>query len=117
MYHCSAKRTHCGAMHEGRDDGENLPPEFCMKLAFLPSIRNGLSAGVIACLLVVLAPAAVHAAPQRPIPSAIGLWEQVDDDGRVGGWFYIYERDGIYEGKIVRMFLRPGEKPNPICTK
>jgi uncharacterized protein (DUF2147 family) len=89
-----------------------------MKRAFLPSIARGLSVGVVAALLlVVLALTAVHAAPQRPVPSASGLWEQVDDDGRVGGWFYIYERDGIYEGKIVRMFLRPGEKPNPICTK
>jgi uncharacterized protein (DUF2147 family) len=104
-------------MHEVRDDGEKLPPEFYMTRAFLPSIRSGLSAGVVAGLLTVLTLPAVHAAPQRPVPSAVGLWEQVDDDGRVGGWFHIYERDGIYEGKIVRMFYKPGEKPNPICTK
>lgn len=47
----------------------------------------------------------------------MGLWEQVDDDGRVGGWFQIYEREGLIEGKIVKMFLRPGDKPNPICTR
>jgi uncharacterized protein (DUF2147 family) len=103
-------------MHRIGDDGERLPPEFYMTRAFLPSIRSSLSAGLVAGLLAVLT-LTVHAAPQRPVPSAVGLWEQVDDDGRVGGWFYIYEREGIYEGKIVRMFLRPGEKPNPICTK
>ena len=45
------------------------------------------------------------------------MWEQVNDDGKVGGWFHIYERGGVYEGKIVKMFPRPGEKPNPVCTK
>ena len=54
------------------------------------------------------------APPRRP---STGLWEQVDDDGTVGGWFHIYERDGVFEGKIVKMFPKPGEKPNPICTK
>jgi hypothetical protein len=54
---------------------------------------------------------------QRPAPSAEGYWEQVNDDGKVGSWFHIYERSGIYEGRIVKMFPRAGEKPNPICTK
>jgi uncharacterized protein (DUF2147 family) len=55
---------------------------------------------------------------QRSAPTVEGVWEQVNDDGKVGSWFHIYERgNGIYEGKIVKMFLRPGEKPNPVCTK
>ena len=55
---------------------------------------------------------------QRPASTVEGVWEQVNDDGKVGSWFHIYERgNGIYEGKIVKMFLRPGEKPNPVCTK
>ena len=80
-------------------------------------IRNSLSAGVFAMLLAGVS-VAVCAAPQRPAPpSVVGLWEQVDDDGRVGGWFHIYERNGVYMGDIVKMFLKPGEKANPICTK
>jgi uncharacterized protein (DUF2147 family) len=84
----------------------------------LMRVGNGLFAGFVAAALMGLWPLAAHAAPQRAAPTVVGLWEQVDDDGRVGGWFQIYDRgDGIYEGKIVKMFLKPGEKPNPICTK
>ena len=69
-------------------------------------------------LLLGLSVTAVGAAPQRPATATVaGMWEQVDDKGKVGGWFYIYEREGLYEGRIVRMFPPPGEKPNPICTK
>jgi hypothetical protein len=50
--------------------------------------------------------------------SATGLWQGVDPStGKVGGWFLIFEKGGIYEGAIVRMFREPGEDPNPICTK
>ena len=49
--------------------------------------------------------------------SAAGLWAQVEEDGKVGGWFLIAERNGVYEGTIVKMFLKPGDDPNPICTK
>ena len=42
-------------------------------------------------------------------PTAAGLWEQIDDDGHVGGWFLIFQRNGIYEGAIVKMFPRPAK--------
>ena len=35
---------------------------------------------------------------------------------QVGGWFLIFENNGVYEGAIAKMFLKPGEDPNPICT-
>jgi hypothetical protein len=50
-------------------------------------------------------------------PTALGLWEQTDADGRVGGWFLIFTENGVYEGALAKMFPRPGEDPNPICTK
>jgi uncharacterized protein (DUF2147 family) len=51
-------------------------------------------------------------------PSAAGLWQQVDPEtGKSDGWFYISEHNGAYEGAIVRMFLKPGDPPNPLCTK
>jgi uncharacterized protein (DUF2147 family) len=51
-------------------------------------------------------------------PSATGLWQQVDTEtGKSDGWFIISERSGAYEGTIVKMFMKPGEDPNPICDK
>jgi uncharacterized protein (DUF2147 family) len=51
-------------------------------------------------------------------PSAAGLWQQVDaESGKSDGWFYISEHNGAYEGAIVKMFLKPGDPPNPLCSK
>jgi uncharacterized protein (DUF2147 family) len=52
-------------------------------------------------------------------PSAVGLWEQVDEDtGKPGGWFRIVEKNGIYEGVLVKGFGKPGEDPASWkCTK
>ena len=75
-----------------------------MKLRFLTLIITALLAG-FACA--------------QPVdgPTAAGMWAQVCPDGRVGGWFLIFENSsGLYEGGIAKMFLKPGENPNPICT-
>ena len=46
-----------------------------------------------------------------------GLWQKVED-GKPVGWFLFVEREGnIFEGAIAKLFLRPGENPNPVCTK
>jgi uncharacterized protein (DUF2147 family) len=51
-------------------------------------------------------------------PSAVGLWEQVDESsGKAESWFRITERNGIYEGAIVKIFFKPGEDPNWVCDK
>ena len=52
-------------------------------------------------------------------PTAAGLWEQVDENsGKAESWFKISERDGVYEGKIVKIFPRPGEEDeNWVCSK
>jgi uncharacterized protein (DUF2147 family) len=51
-------------------------------------------------------------------PSAVGLWQQIDEDtGKTRGWFLIFEHNGVYEGAIAKMFMEPGENPNPLCTK
>ena len=50
--------------------------------------------------------------------SAVGLWEQVDEkSGKAESWFRITERNGVYEGTIVKIFPKPGEDPNPTCDK
>jgi uncharacterized protein (DUF2147 family) len=58
----------------------------------------------------------------RPVdaqePSAAGLWQQLDPEtGKSNGWFLISERNGLYEGAIVKMFLKPDDPPNPLCAK
>jgi hypothetical protein len=51
-------------------------------------------------------------------PSAVGLWQQVDPaNGKIGGWFIVSERGGAFEGTIVKMFMEPGEDPNPHCAQ
>lgn len=55
---------------------------------------------------------------QDGLPTATGLWQQIDDaSGESQGWFLIYEQSGIYEGAIAKMFFKPGENENPICTR
>src|SRR5262245_23608827 len=50
--------------------------------------------------------------------SAVGLWEQVDENsGQAESWFRITERNGIYEGAIVKIFFKPGEDQNWVCDK
>ena len=51
-------------------------------------------------------------------PSAVGLWQNIDPEtGKPDGWFFISERNGTYEGAIVKMFLKPDDPPNPACAK
>jgi uncharacterized protein DUF2147 len=50
-------------------------------------------------------------------PTAAGLWEKLDNDNKPVGWFLIVEHNGVYEGAIAKLFPRPGDDPNPICTK
>ena len=59
------------------------------------------------------------AAPLRSQePSAVGIWEQVDEKtGRAESWFKITERNGVYEGTIVKIFPRPADDENFVCDK
>ena len=61
-----------------------------------------------------VAPAAAPAAQAGP--SAAGLWQKLED-GKPDGWFLVVDHDGIFEGAIAKMFMKPGEDPNLLCTK
>src|SRR5437763_881244 len=75
--------------------------------------------GAAAIAMLLSSPAAVPLQAQVPVqtgPSAAGLWEKLED-GRPDGWFLIVDHDGIFEGAIAKMFLKPGDDPNPVCIK
>jgi len=70
------------------------------------SLQNLIGSGVVFAVLIGAVP--LPAAE----PSAVGLWEQVDENsGKAESWFKISERNGVYQGNIVKMFPKPGEKP------
>ena len=69
-----------------------------------------LMAGLLAAFAAVQAVAAQE-------PSAAGLWQKVDPEtGKTVGWFLFVEREGLYEGVIAKLFLRPGDPPNQTCA-
>jgi uncharacterized protein (DUF2147 family) len=73
-----------------------------------------LQMSMMAGVLLLTAAAPVRAAE----PTAAGLWEQVDDKtGKAESWFKIVERNGVYEGGIVKIFFKPGEDENWTCDK
>src|SRR5881227_1328836 len=67
-----------------------------------------------AILLLGIAGSALRAAE----PTAVGVWEQVDEkSGKAESWFKITERNGVYGGAIVKIFFKPGEDENWVCSK
>jgi len=50
--------------------------------------------------------------------SPVGLWQAVDEDTKQPtGWFLITEHNGVYNGIIAKMYLKPGEDPNVVCSQ
>jgi uncharacterized protein (DUF2147 family) len=72
---------------------------------------------IVAAIVSMGAPALAAPAAE---PSAVGLWEQVDEkSGKAESWFRITEKNGVYQGTIVKIFPKPGEDPNKkwLCDK
>src|SRR5580700_7639404 len=72
--------------------------------------------------VAVLTSLATAVFAQSPAPAALqtpaGLWQAVADDTKQPtGWFLIANHDGVYSGIIAKMFLKPGEDPNPVCSE
>ena len=50
--------------------------------------------------------------------SPIGLWKNIDDvSGKPKALIRITDNKGTLQGKIEKLFLAPGEDPNPRCDK
>jgi hypothetical protein len=102
------RRQNDGMLGDGRKrDGEPLVPGWSCRLR-----TQVIAAMAVASFGLLAAPSAEAAEP-----SVAGLWQKVDEvSGRSVGWFLFVERHGVYEGAIAKLFLRPGEAPNPRCT-
>jgi len=67
-------------------------------------------AGLIALVAVT------HSAAAQEL-SATGLWQKTDEQtGNPVGWFLFVANQGVYEGVIAKLFLRPGDPPNQTCS-
>src|SRR5207244_2211311 len=74
-------------------------------------MRRHLGVGALATLILLRT---VTAFAQ----SAEGVWRQVDDKtGEAQALVTISDRGGVFEGRIVKLFLKPGEDENPRCDK
>lgn len=72
-------------------------------------------AGLVALVAGGSAMAASGSATEGP--SVSGLWQKIDEEtGKPVGWFLFVENNGKYEGAIAKLFLRPGDPPNQVCS-
>lgn len=50
-------------------------------------------------------------------PTIAGVWQQIDPGtGLVGGLIGFKEKNGLWEGYIVKMYPKPGDPVNPVCS-
>lgn len=50
--------------------------------------------------------------------SIVGTWKTIDDDsGKARSIVEIYEEEGKYFGKIIKLYREEGEDPDPICDE
>ena len=53
---------------------------------------------------------------QSVAPTASGLWQKTEE-GKPVLWTLIVAHDGIYEGAMAKLFPRPQDANNPICSR
>jgi len=74
------------------------------------------SAKLAMAALLMLVAAANSTVAADPLV-VTGLWQKIDEPtSKSVGWFLFTEGDGVYQGMIAKLFLRPGDPPNQICS-
>jgi uncharacterized protein (DUF2147 family) len=74
--------------------------------------RSQLTVPIMAALAALSFAGAAGAAER----TVAGLWQKVDN-GKTVGWFLFVDHNGVFEGAIAKVFPRPGEEANPLCTQ
>jgi uncharacterized protein (DUF2147 family) len=82
-------------------------------------MRLGLRAIAIVKAVLLIAASSTSLLAQPRTPTAAGLWEKRDSSGQPEAEFQIMDCNGLYQGKIVKIFPRPGqEDPSTFrCTE
>jgi hypothetical protein len=77
--------------------------------------RNHLTLPIMAAVAALSFAVGPAGAADRTVA---GLWQKTDDSGsRPVGWFLFVDHDGVFEGAIAKVFPKPGEAANPLCTQ
>src|SRR5882724_4543413 len=79
-------------------------------------MRKALSGFRLILPIVIGLAFATELAAQPAEPSAAGLWQKLEKNKSVG-WFLVVDHDGTFEGALAKLFLEPGDPPNPVCSK
>jgi hypothetical protein len=84
-----------------------------------PAIAGLLVTLVAGCLAEPIGPAMAQPAMVAE-PAVTGLWQKIDEEtGGSVGWFVFVARAGVagvYDGAIAKLFPRPNDDRNPICS-
>jgi uncharacterized protein (DUF2147 family) len=62
-------------------------------------------------------PSNAAAPPSYDHKTAAGFWQETDDQGRPGAWFLFVEKDGLYQGRLVKGFKYPGQPQIETCER
>lgn len=107
----------------GSKQNARLPRAFS-GLGVTLGLSLGVSLGAAALMLTTgfsavaetVKPPPAAAAAHVEGPLLTGFWQAYNDDGRPGGVFYFYEKNGFYEGRLVKAVTYPEEPPDdPLC--
>ena len=75
--------------------------------------RSQRTIALIAAFAALTLAASAAGAAERTVA---GLWQKIEN-GKSVGWFLFVDHNGVFEGAIAKVFPRPGEEGNPLCTQ